>query len=90
MPNHLGFDINTDDSFRKDAFLFGEAQSRVVVSVSPDKEDEFLNFLTKRTIDFCLLGEVTDETLWVDGNDWGKIVEWKAKYDDAIAGLLAE
>ncbi len=90
MPNNLGFDINTDDSFRKDAFLFGEAQSRVVVSVSPDKEDDFLNFLTKRTVDFCLLGEVTDETLWIDGSDWGKIAEWKAKYDNAIADLLAD
>jgi phosphoribosylformylglycinamidine (FGAM) synthase-like enzyme len=33
MPNGLGFDIETDSSIRKDAFLFGEAQGRVVVSV---------------------------------------------------------
>jgi phosphoribosylformylglycinamidine (FGAM) synthase-like enzyme len=35
MPNGLGFEIETDDAIRKDAFLFGEAQGRVVVSVSP-------------------------------------------------------
>jgi len=90
LPNNVGFDINSDESFRKDAFLFGEAQSRVVVSVSPDKEDAFLNFLTKRTVDFCLLGEVTDEAIWIDGEDWGKIAAWKAKYDTAIAARLAD
>lgn len=90
MPNNLGFDINSDETFRKDAFLFGEAQSRIVVSVSPAKEDDFLNFLTKRTVDFCLLGEVTDETLWVDGTDWGKISEWKLTYDTAIEKRLSE
>jgi phosphoribosylformylglycinamidine synthase subunit PurL len=90
IPNKLGFDINTDESFRKDAFLFGEAQSRVVVSVSPDKEDAFLNFLTKRTVDFCLLGEVTDESIWIDGSDWGNITEWKTKYENAIAERLSD
>ena len=34
MVNNLGFEISSDSSVRKDAFLFGEAQSRVVVSVS--------------------------------------------------------
>src|SRR5690606_23128733 len=32
--NNLGFDIKTDKNIRKDGFLFGESQSRVVVSVS--------------------------------------------------------
>src|SRR5690606_1087379 len=32
----LGFEIATDASIRKDAFLFGEAQSRIVVSVSKE------------------------------------------------------
>ncbi|MGC4057472.1 MAG: AIR synthase-related protein [Chitinophagaceae bacterium] len=35
MKNNLGFEISTDANLRKDAFLFGEAQSRVVVSVNP-------------------------------------------------------
>jgi phosphoribosylformylglycinamidine synthase len=38
MKNGLGFDISTDKNIRKDAFLFGEAQSRVVVTVKKDDE----------------------------------------------------
>ena len=33
FPRGLGFDIEADGEVRLDAFLFGEAQSRVVVSV---------------------------------------------------------
>ena len=36
LPNNLGFDIETDPNFRKDAYLFGESQSRVVISVKPE------------------------------------------------------
>jgi phosphoribosylformylglycinamidine synthase len=42
MPNGIGFNINSDDTVRKDAFLFGEAQSRVIVSVKKDDEDKFI------------------------------------------------
>ena len=41
MPNGFGFEVQTDSSIRKDAFLFGEAQSRVVVSVAKEKKDKF-------------------------------------------------
>lgn len=41
MPKELGFDIETDKKFRKDAFLFGEAQGRIVVSVSPEQQAAF-------------------------------------------------
>jgi len=40
MPNGLGFEISSDNKIRKDAFLFGESQSRVVISVAPGKENE--------------------------------------------------
>ena len=38
MHNNLGFSIQTNDQIRKDAFLFGESPSRVIVSVIKDKE----------------------------------------------------
>ena len=41
----LGFSVIINNSFRKDAWLFGEAQSRVLVSVALTKVNEFENFL---------------------------------------------
>ena len=38
--NNLGFDVVASDyRIRKDAFWFGEAQSRVVVSVNPENTE---------------------------------------------------
>jgi len=55
MPNQLGFDITTDSEIREDAFLFGEGQSRVVVSVCPSREDSFIDFMIKHNFPFITL-----------------------------------
>jgi len=52
MTNGLGFEITSDKSVRKDAFLFGEAQSRVVISVAPGKENELKSHLEKSGLKF--------------------------------------
>ena len=41
MASSMGFSIETSTDFRRDAFLFGESQSRVVVSVNPEKRADF-------------------------------------------------
>jgi phosphoribosylformylglycinamidine synthase len=84
MPNEVGFDISTDENFRKDSFLFGEAQSRIVVSVSPDKQDKFIDFMIGRTNEFMLLGEVMPSNIVIDNDDWGDVKEWKEVYENAI------
>lgn len=89
MVNNLGFDINTDSEFRKDAYLFGEAQSRVVVSVSADKQDEFVEMMSASGTDFTLLGNVTAGELSIDGDSFGTITKAKEKYDTALAKRLA-
>ena len=87
---NLGFDARAGvEGIRKDAYWFGEAQSRVVVSVSAEKEKEFKSQLQSGGIPFEALGEVTSGTIRIDGNAWGRVEEWKTKYDDAIIALLA-
>jgi phosphoribosylformylglycinamidine synthase subunit PurL len=41
MPKELGFDIETDKNFIKDAYLFCESQSRVAVSVPSEQQAAF-------------------------------------------------
>ncbi len=84
MAGNNGFDISTDESFRKDAFLFGEAQSRVVVTVTPEQQDTFIDLLSQFEIDFSLLGEVLDDAIYIDDEDLGDINYWKGLYDNAI------
>jgi phosphoribosylformylglycinamidine synthase subunit PurL len=87
---NLGFAIETHATVRKDAFLFGEAQSRVVVTVPNDKAAGLETYLQSAGAAFEKLGSVTTGDVSVDGQHWGQITEWKAKYDNAIGLLLQE
>jgi phosphoribosylformylglycinamidine synthase len=82
------FDISLDENIRSDAFLFGESQSRVIISVSPDRQDEFIDRLVKEEVEFSLLGEVTDSRILVDSEDWDGIAEWKQIFENAIASEM--
>lgn len=89
MVNDLGFDIVTDSEIRKDAFLFGESQSRVVVSVVEDDEDKFLDFVAEHNIPCLLLGHVTKGRCTVDEQNFGMIADYKELYDNAIGKEMA-
>jgi phosphoribosylformylglycinamidine synthase len=85
---NLGIDVVASDyKIRKDAYWFGEAQSRVVVSVKSTKLAAFKKAMEGS--DYEELGEVTTGSVEVDGMNWGNIYSWKEKYDNAIANLLA-
>ncbi len=84
MPTGLGFDIESDADVRMDAFLFGEAQGRVVVSVVEAFRDDFVEFLSVTNVPFTLLGHVTKGRMTVDGTDFGSIEEYKTIFDNAL------
>jgi phosphoribosylformylglycinamidine (FGAM) synthase-like enzyme len=80
---NLGFSVTCQDtSFRRDAYWFGEAQSRVVISIKKEKLAEFE--MAMSGIPLEKLGVVTNSTIEVDSSPWGNIREWKHEYDTAI------
>jgi phosphoribosylformylglycinamidine synthase len=90
MPNLLGFAIESEDDIRKDAFLFGEAQGRVVVSVKLEQQEAFIELLATSTTEFSLLGTVTSGALLVDEESFGTIKEANAVYQNVLHGILGE
>jgi len=94
MPRSLGFEVTTNKDFRKDAYLFGESQSRVVVTVSPADKEKFEALLhglvdaSDHSVRYTKIGVVKGETMVVDGEDWGKVAEWKTGYDTSIESHL--
>ncbi len=86
---NLGYDISSNKAINKDAWLFGEAQSRVIVSVDKGSAVAFEAKLTSFNFPFEQLGSVTDGAVVIDGENWDSIVEWENKYDHAIGNLLA-
>jgi phosphoribosylformylglycinamidine synthase II len=84
MQHNLGFDIQTPDTLRKDAFLFGESQSRVIVSVDSEKEDLFLQLMMKSATEMERIGTVTQGGIEIDGSTWGYMYQWKEKYMNSL------
>ncbi len=87
FQNNLGFEVSAGQNYRSDAYWFGEAQGRVVVSVSPEKQDEFEKSLN---IPFEKLGMVTGAEINVSGENWGKVSFWKEKYFNVLTQFMEE
>jgi len=90
FEKQLGFDITSDADVRLDAFLFGEAQSRVVVSVGEEQEDAFIDKLNTAKIPFSVLGHVTKGDVRVDDLSFGYITDLQNIYESAIEKQLNE
>ena len=89
FTNELGFNVTSNDtSIRKDAYWFGESQSRVVATVAAGDEESFVSAIKASKIPYTLLGTVTGGNIVVDGEDWGAVNDWKNKYDNAIGDIL--
>ncbi len=91
---NLGFtvesisELDEDTIMRKDAFWFGEAQGRIVVSVADEKVADFLRHLEKCELFPLQLGTVTPGRIEIDNHDWENIGCWREKYETAIEKLL--
>jgi phosphoribosylformylglycinamidine synthase subunit PurL len=86
---NLGINVSTTNTtIRKDAYWFGEAQSRIVISVSKQNRNDFNMLLEKMELAVTYLGTVTKNSITIDGENWGTIDEWKDVYDTAIEKLM--
>lgn len=88
LPNTLGFDITSPAEVREDAFLFGESQSRIVVSVSEDNETDFLDFMIEKKFPFSALGHVTKQELRIDDRSFGFITDYARDFENALEEIL--
>jgi len=90
LPNVLGFAIETDEEIRKDAFLFGEAQGRAVVSIKPEGQEALVELLATSEVEFSYLGTVNRGDLLIDDASFGTIKEAKAVYDNVLHDILGD
>lgn len=88
LSKNFGFAIQTDSSIRKDAFLFGESQSRALVSISAEQKTTFESKLTQLNQKFSCIGETTDGKIKVDNEDWGDLATFAQIHQNAFSNLL--
>jgi phosphoribosylformylglycinamidine synthase len=88
FPRGLGFDIETDMDIRTDAFLFGEGQGRVVVTLPEDKRDAFSEYKKSCDTNIILLGHVTKGKMQIDLQAFGFIDEARDIYMNALGAKI--
>jgi len=92
LHGQLGFDISSqgrDPGIRLDAFLFGEAQGRVVVSVRPAQQADFESAMQQTDVPFSVLGQVVAGSNWqVDGEVILTLPEAKELYEGTLPAYL--
>lgn len=84
----LGFSVTAESDLRKDAYWFGEAQGRVVVSCTQEQLSKLEATAKAAGIQTTILGKVTSGSIEVNGESWGTIDSWKNLYDTAIENLI--
>ena len=90
MPNNLGFDIAKQNAtLRNDAFLFGEAQSRIVVSVSSSNIAAFEKLMQDSGLKLEKLGTVTTGNIQISGADFGQTEQYKNTFLTSLENKLA-
>lgn len=89
MAGNLGFEIETDSSLQKDAFLFGESQSRVVVTCDAAMVEEIEMICKKHAISANSLGTVGGEYLVIDGENFGSVYTYTDLYQNALEKYLS-
>ncbi len=81
-----GFEMSPPPDMRRDAWLFGESQSRILVSV----EEENQNRLEEALIgmNYTYIGQVTRGEIQCDGEDWGDIHDFGLAYDNVLGEYM--
>ena len=88
MAGNTGFQIHPDTRHRTDAFLFGESQSRVVISISPEQQQHVKGYLDGSAIPFLLLGTVTADSFTIDETPIITLTDAKALYTNALGDIM--
>jgi phosphoribosylformylglycinamidine synthase len=89
MVKGLGFEVTTDGTVRTDAYLFGEAQSRVVITVKAADKAAVEAALTSNGVPFKAIGAVKGHDVVIGGTNYGAVNGFKEEYTTALEKFLA-
>ncbi|MFN4974395.1 MAG: phosphoribosylformylglycinamidine synthase subunit PurL [Bacteroidota bacterium] len=85
----LGFQVaGTPAAFRTDAFWLGEAQGRILISISPNQKKALVQLASEKGIPLLELGVVSGTDVIIGNDNWGNIADWKNEYDTAIETIM--
>jgi len=87
----IGAEVILTDSLRASSLLFGESQSRIIITTPKDRVDTVLNRLNQVKVPYKVLGNVGGPELNITGSGWKVRLEVEAmeeKYRGAIPCIM--
>lgn len=88
MEHDMGVKINYDSPVRLDSFLFGESQSRIVVTLDSEDFDKLENISNQNSVPIQKIGIVEKSSIIVNQIDFGALSEWKEQYNTLLENKL--
>jgi phosphoribosylformylglycinamidine synthase subunit PurL len=88
MPRNMGFAIQSIVDIRIDAFLFGENQSRAIISIKQEHKELVNSLLWYSHIFYTPLGQVIDKDYIVDGQILITSEKAKDLYDNSLGNIM--
>jgi len=89
-PDFLGAKINLDQKIRKDALLFGESQSRIIITVKPENLSIVKKIAQDHQIHFSVIGNVEGHRLIIEGMIDLSVRKLAEVYEGAIEQMMEQ
>ncbi|MCS6981320.1 MAG: phosphoribosylformylglycinamidine synthase subunit PurL [Flavobacteriales bacterium] len=86
----MGFALESFPVGRADAFLFGEAQGRCVVTTDPQNDILLLQAAERFQVPALRLGHVQEQEISVFGESWGSVSLFAEAYYACWPGIMAQ
>lgn len=87
-PGDTGFAIQFQDGYRQDAWLFGESQSRVIISADRTTTIAINEYCSAKNIPALIIGEVTEGNIQVGEQSFGNISLYKNIFYNRLSELI--
>jgi len=87
-PDLWGAKIKLDDKIRTDVLLFGESQSRIIVTVKPEHWSDLEKIAQKHQIPFSVMGKVEGHNLNIEGMIDLPVSKLAEVYEHAIERIM--
>jgi phosphoribosylformylglycinamidine synthase II len=86
----IGASVEIDDDIRPDCLLFGETQSRIVVSTSKDKGEKLVNLCAANDVPISAVGTVGGNNLTINNQINLRLDRLEDAYYNSLSKLLAK
>lgn len=88
FEKELGIQIDYSPEVRLDSFLFGESQSRILVSLDPENFEALENISRHNSVPIAKLGYVGGGDIQINHLNFGSVSQWKEIHNNLLEEKL--